>query len=74
MTMFRRSSTRRTTYSRWRQRWSWSGRRSSRCRGKRPPSDTTAQRGAAWRHAGHSAGNPCRENYVAPLACLIWRG
>ena len=29
----------------------------------------------AWRHAGHSAGKQCRENYVAPLvACLICRG
>ena len=38
--------------------------------GKRPLLDTTAQRGAAWRHVGHSVGKQCRENYVAPLSCL----
>ena len=29
--------------------------------GKRPLPDTTAQRGGAWRHAGHSVGKQCRE-------------
>jgi len=32
---------------------------------KRPLPDTTAQRGAGWRHAGHGVGKQCRENYVA---------
>ena len=37
--------------------------------------DTTAQRGAAWRHAGRSVGKQCLGTYVAPLvACLICRG
>src|SRR6266487_457775 len=47
------------------------GHRSSGCSGKRPLPDTTAQRGSAWRHAGHGVGRQCRENYVDPLACLI---
>src|SRR5438105_10991742 len=71
MTMFWQSSTPQTTYSRWRQRWSWSGRRSSRFRGNdRYP---TRPRSAAWRRARHSVGKQCRENHAAPLACLIGR-